>query len=149
VLSFLNYWRVLANRTICIDEFCSINKLAAFVALISMAAFESTERASTLDITISKEFRAAFTKTLAHLSFGNKAIVLELKENILGNLGVFLCGSSSEDIKVDLKPFVDISLDCKILITDFFWSHFIFQSLHFSCSSILVSSADIKGIVSS
>lgn len=149
MLRFLNYWWVLANGAICIDELCSINKFAAFIALVSMTAFESTEWASTLDITISKEFRAAFTKTLAHFSFWNKAIVLELKENVLSNLGVFLCGSSSEDIKVDLKPFINISLDSIILITDFFWSHFIFQSLHFSCSSILVSSADIKCIVSS
>ena len=62
---------------------------------------------------------------------------MQLHENVLGDLGLMRSGCSSKFIEIDIKPFIYLSMNGVILITNLLRSQFFLQSFHFSSGSLI------------
>lgn len=56
------------------------------------------------------------------------------------------CACPSKVIKPNIEPFVDLVVNLKVIITDFFRSFFLFHSFYFSGGSILISSTNVNSV---
>ena len=73
---------------------------------------------------------------------------MEILEDVMAYHCLLICSSSSKMIKVAIKPFVDSFVNGVVLVTNLLWGHVCLSCLSFSSCSILISTADVDGIVS-
>lgn len=149
------------------EKLCTygIEKLLAFITLVSTSIFICTVWASSLyktkpnirmnnaiersNVPVSKEALASSAEKLFHGVLKGESILVQLVENVLGDLGLLLSGGTSKLIKRDAKPLIDFSMDLVVLVTNCTRSCSFLQSFCFCCCSIFICAADIQGVVSS
>ena len=76
-----------------------------------------------------------------------KACLVQVVKKILCNLGAFVVRGAAELVKIDMEPVVDFCMLCKIVVAQLPWSLLLFQGSGLGCCTILVGTADIKGVV--
>jgi len=64
-------------------------------------------------------------------------------------LSLFLGRCSSEIIKGNTKPLINLGMKSMILITDLSWSQVFFQSLRFCSCTVLIRSTDVENVPTS
>ena len=82
-----------------IDELLRRKRSATLLTLVSVSAFSTTSRASTHDITVSKEFSRHLVAILLFGDFLKLAVVIELAEEVRCKLMVYLACGARVDIK--------------------------------------------------
>ena len=87
------------------------------------------------------------TEKLLVCMLGYKAGLVQIVEKPLGYFGAFIVGSTAELVKVNVEPVVDLSMLFEIVVTQFPGSLLLLKSPGLSSSTILVSTADIEGVI--
>lgn len=145
--------RVPGNRTGVVEfaariyELKWIQKLATGITLVTSGVFVSALGANTLYKTICQESLVFLAEKLGHGLLDQEIAVVEICEDILGDLGLAIGGGTAEVVEADIKPLVNVGMQFVVLITQFPGSTTLFQSFSFSRRSIFISSTDIKGVV--
>ena len=144
---FLDNRVFLTNITPVIDQLSwGVEKLSTFVTLVTSCFFILTMRTLSRHKSVSEKELAIFTETLSHWLSIDHTIFFHMKENVLSDLSVPLCAGSSKMVKSNIKPFVNLRMDFKEMVTNFSWSFLLLQCFHLSCSTILISTTNIKSI---
>jgi len=68
-------------------------------------------------------------------------------EDILGDLSLLRCGSSSKLIEITIEPLVDLSVQSMVVVADLLGSLAFLAGLGFGGRTILVSSTDVDCVV--
>ena len=76
----------------------------------------------------------------------NKTLVYKSKSsnNSLCLLG---CGGPSEVVKANVEPFIDITVEFVVFITDLLWGEALFHCLGLRGCPVLISTTDVQGVV--
>lgn len=148
-----NVFRVTGNRAGAVqfasrlDELKWIQKLATGITLVTSGVLISALRADTLYKTIRQESLVLLAEKLGHGFLNQEIVVVEIFEDILGDLSLGIGGGTAEVVESDIKPLVNVGMQFVIFVAQFPRSAALFQSFGLSCSSIFISSANIKGVV--
>lgn len=84
---------------------------------------------------------------LIHDLIVGKLISAKVIENILGNGGLLISSSSTEVIKVTIKPLIDLFMNLIVMITDLLGSLSLLESFSLSSSTIFISTTNVEGIM--
>ncbi len=147
VLRLANLGGRLAATTLWLDKFNSVDEFATAVALISLCIVIMAHWALTSDESVSQESITLQTELLVNNLLKCFAFGMDAVENVLGDLGLLRCGSAAEVIEIAVKPIIDLLVDLVIIVADFFAGFSFFHCFGFRCSAVLVSAADVDGIV--
>ena len=140
-------WSLFANKTIIIFHLSwVIEKFLTLIALITSRIFVSTERACTTHESIGQEKVTVFAITLSHFFLFDSVFFFDVQEDVLTDLSMPLCWSSSKVIKIDVEPFVYLRMNFMVIVANFSRGLFLFKSLNFSGCTVLVSSTYIQNI---
>lgn len=63
---------------------------------------------------------------------------MKLKEDILGDLSLKLGGCAAEDIKADVEPFVNFSMEGIIFVAKFLGGHVFLDGSRFGRRAVLI-----------
>ena len=78
---------------------------------------------------------------------GNQTRLVQIIEQPLCDFGALVVGGTAELVKIDMEPVVDFCMLCKIIVAEFPWSLLFLQSSGLGGSTILISTADIEGVI--
>lgn len=120
-----------------------VKKFLAFIALISSSILVSAKRANTSYKSICQKQVTILAIALSHLLLGYSICLLNIQEYLLSNFSMPLSTCPSENIKTNVKPLIDISVNLIIIITDLLRSFFLLHRFYFSGSPIFISTTDI------
>jgi len=121
--------------------------MSAFVALISSCIQVSTKWTLSLDEPVCQKCSVLFTVWLHGCLFFEVTIFVQLREDILSNVGLLSRRCSSKDIESNLEPVIDLLVNFVVLVAKFFWGAFLFYRLSLSRCSVLVCTAHVKSVV--
>ena len=107
----------------------------------------TTERTGSQQVAISEEAFALFTVILFHDLLCQEFSFMEFEEYVLGYFGMDLSAGAADDCKVNVKPSINIRVDCEVLLAYILRCDSIFECFGFSGCSVLISPADVDGIV--
>lgn len=65
-------------------------------------------------------------------------ILLQLQEDVLGNLGLELRCGAAEDIKADVEPLIYLSMNRVVFVAEFLWCALLCQGLCLRCGAVLI-----------
>lgn len=140
-------WSAFTNVTVIIFHFSGIvEEFLTFITLISSCVLITAKWTRTTNKPISQKEIAFFAVALGHLFFFNSVFLLDVQKDILTNLSVPFCGCSSKVVKSNIEPLINIWVDFMIIITNFSWSLFLFQSFNFGGRAILISTTNVQDI---
>ena len=75
------------------------------------------------------------------------AFFLQIQEDILDNFSLLGCWSSSEQIGITIKPFVNSFVNFEIFITNFLTGDLFLECFGLSGGSVFVCATDVDGVV--
>lgn len=119
-----------------------IKKMSTLVALVSSCILVTAQRALSLDEAIGQERVVCFAVRLHCCLFLQEAVVVELCEDVLSNLGLLGGRSAAEDVEANVEPFVDLCVKLVVLVAKLLGCALFLDSLGLGGSSVLVSTAD-------
>lgn len=67
-----------------------------------------------------------------------ETVVVKLKEDILRNLSLKLGGCAAEDIKADVEPFVNFSMEGIVFVAKFLGGHVLLDGSRFGRRAVLI-----------
>jgi hypothetical protein len=65
----------------------------------------------------------------------------------LRDLGLLLCGRSAKVVEADVEPLVDFRVEREVLVAKLLGRDFFFDCFRLGRSTVLVSSANVEGVV--
>ena len=137
----------LADEAEVVDQFRrGIEGLLALVALVAPCVWELAEGAGADDEPIGEPEVAVRAVALHHLLLRGHVLLVDVQEDLLGDLGVPLGAGPSEVVKSDVEPLVHVRVDLEVVVAYLLWSLLLLPRLHLGCSAVLVSSADVEHI---
>jgi hypothetical protein len=68
-------------------------------------------------------------------------------ENALGDLGLLGSASASEVVKADVKPRINVPVDGEEAVAELLGAHAFLQGLGFRGGAVLISPADVEGLI--
>lgn len=83
---------------------------------------------------------------LHHLPLCGHLLLVDVQEDLLGDLGVPLGAGPSEVVEPDIEPLVHIRVDLEVVIAYLLGCLLLFPCLDLCCSAVLVSAADVEYI---
>lgn len=122
-----------------------IKQVSTLVALIASCVLVATERALSLDEAVSQESLMGLAVWLDSRSLLEEAVLVELGEDVLCDLGLLVGGSPAEDVEANVEPFIDLCVQLVILVAELLWCALFLDSLGLGCRAVLVCSADEEG----
>lgn len=97
-----------------------VEKVAALVALVTSGVGVCAKRTFTLDETVGQEALVLFAIRLLGCLFSEVAVLVQLGEDVLGNLGLLCSGRPAEVVELNLEPVVDLLVDLVVLVAQLF-----------------------------
>ena len=79
--------------------------------------------------------------------FCNQAGLVQVVEKALGYFGALIVGGATELVKIDMEPVINLGVFGKVVVTQLPWGLLLLKSSCLGGSTILVSTADIEGVV--
>ena len=149
VLGGLRLGLVVAKSASWVDQLNGIDQFAAAIALITTGVIVATVRASASYESIVKEAVAAEALELGYLLLVSVALLLEVDEDVLSDLGMLFGAGSAKQLGVALEPLVNLLVDLVVLVADLLWCHALLDGFDLSGCSVLVCAADEDGVVAS
>jgi hypothetical protein len=143
---FFYLWSIAAAGTSGLFKFSWVKELAAVFTLVPARVCGAAVGTETPDIAVCEKTAAVLAVELFNFAFHNKASFIQFFENVLGNLGVYLCRSASESIKGNMKPAVNIIVDCEITITEFPGTYAFLGGPGFSGGTVFIGATHIQGL---
>lgn len=123
-----------------------VEGLLALVALVSTSIVKATVGTGPHNEPVSKPKIAVGTVALRHLLLGSLALVVNIKEDLLSNLGVPFSTGPAEVVEANIEPFVHLRMDFVVKIADLLRCLLLLHRLHLSSSTVLVSTADVEHV---
>jgi hypothetical protein len=120
-----------------------VKKFLTLITLISSSILMSTIRASARYKSICQKQITILAITLSHFLLLYSICLLNIQKYLLCNFSMPLSTRPSENIKTNVKPLIDISMDLIIVITDLLRSFLLFHGLYFSSCPIFISTTHI------
>jgi hypothetical protein len=102
---------------------------------------------SSFDKSIGQKSVTPIAEQLIKTLLLNEPILIAVQKYLLDDFFMLLSGGSSKEVKIDIEVLVDLLMDLVILITNLLRRALFLQSLGFSSSSILISTADVYRVV--
>ena len=75
--------------------------------------------------------------------------LVDIFKNVLSDFCLLGCCCSAKVVEITIEPFVDFAMDSIVIVTNFLTSFAFLHSLSFGSGSVLISTADINGVMSS
>lgn len=145
--SWFHLWMILADEAEVIYQFSwGIESFLALVALISSCIRELAEGTGSDNEPISEPKIAVRAVTLHHFLLCGLLLIVDVQEDLLGDLGVPLGACPSKIIKPDIEPFVHFRVDLEVMITYFLGGLLLLPGFDLSRSAVLISSTDVEHI---
>lgn len=145
--SGFHLWMILADEAEVIYQFSwGIESLLALVALISSCIRELAEGTGSDNEPVSQPKIAVRAVTLHHFLLCGLLLIVDVQEDLLGDLRVPLGACPSKIIKPDIEPFVHFRVDLEVMITYFLGSLLLLPGFDLSRSAVLISSTDVEHI---
>ena len=116
---------------------------------LSVGVRASVVRAATFDHTIGQRGVACHTELLVDSILVRASFLVKSHEDILSDLGLFLCGSSTKNVEVAVEPLINLLVDLVVVITDLLRCLTFLACFCLCSSAILVGAANIDRVVSS
>lgn len=124
-----------------------VDDVLARVALVAACARRAAVGTRALDETVGEEAVAVLAEELLDGVGADVAVVVELPEDLLRDLGLLLGRGATEAVERDVEPLVNLLVQLVVLLADFLGSGLLGDSLLLGRRSVLVSSADVQCIV--
>ena len=128
-------------------EFNRIKKRTALIALVTAGLFIAALRTGSVNIAVSKEHITVRTEKLLVYVLVNQASLVQIVKKSLCDFCTLLVRSSSEFIKIDVEPFINLCVLAVIVVAEGARFSFFFQSLSFCCCTVFINTADIKSVI--
>jgi len=119
--------------------------MATLVALISSCILVGAQWALSLDEAVGQEGVVCFAVRLSGLLFLQEAVLVEFREDVLGNVCLLGGGGAAEDVEANVEPFVDLCVELVILVAQLFRCALLLDGLGLGGSSVLVGAANEEG----
>jgi hypothetical protein len=120
-----------------------VKELLTLITLVSSSILVFAKRANTSYKSICQKQITILAIALSHFLLFDSICLLDIQKYLLGNFCMPLSTRPSENIKTNVEPLVDISVDLIIVIADLLRSFFLFHGLYFSSCPIFISTADV------
>lgn len=138
-----------AHLTLGRNQFHGVDQLLTFVALITASVVELTRRIGTRAryVTIGQESLAGVAVQLIDALLRDQTSLVQFPEDILANFRLFLRRCSTEEIEVQLKPFVDLRVQIVVLVADLSRRALLLERFRLRRRTVLIRTADVHRIV--
>lgn len=125
-----------------------IKEFLALITLISSGILILTEGASPSHKSVSQEKIALLAVALSHRLLLYSVLSLNAEENLLTYFRMPFGACPPEIIESNIKPFINLFMDCMIVVTYLLWSFLLFQCFDLCCCSVFVGSANVQNVLS-
>ena len=130
------------DRGVRVDELHWGEVAAAFLTLVAISIRVAAVRARTHDVTVSEELLSLGIVILLRLFLHELAVVVELAEEVRGELVVNLRGRTTVDIEGDTKLLEGVFDELVITVADILRCHAFFLGADGDRHTVLITSAD-------
>lgn len=125
----------------------SIEQFSTAIALITSSVKETAQWTSSSHKSISQESFAWWAILLLYNLFVSISLFFKIQENLLANLCLLLCRSSSKGFHITVEPLINAFVNSVILVTNLLWSHTFRDCFGFGCRSILISTTNVNCVI--
>lgn len=132
-----------------INKLGGINQFSTAIALVTLGIGEVTHRTLAFDESVGKESSTLETELLVNNLLICLSTLVYIFENILSDHCLLGCCCSTKFVEIKVKPVVDFAMDFVVVVAYFLTCFTLLHCLSFCGGSILISSANVDGVVSS
>jgi hypothetical protein len=133
--------------TVAVQQFYRVEKGLTCIALVPTRTGASTMGAGAYNEAVSKKAFTVGAVQLFVLMLVDISSSIDLGKNLLHNASLFSSACPAKMIELDIKPLINLSVDRIKMITKLLGCNPFLEGLGLSGSPILISAADVEGLI--